>query len=109
MTTEHDVKRRIEAAEFELARAKDSLQNLTRGYKNGVTGRILSILNYWSPHLDEENTNAIYITLKSRNVNNKFRAASSFTQIAREEGWCIGCCDAVGKDIQIRLFPINGN
>lgn len=109
MTTEQDVKRRIEAAEFELARAKDSLKDLSRGYKNATTGRILSILNYWHPRLDEEGKIAIYITLQGLEEDNRFRAASSFVRIAREEGWCIGCCDAVGKDMQIRLFPINGN
>jgi len=107
MTTEHDVKCRIEAAESELTKAKEALKDITRGYKHAVTGRILSALSYWHPHLDEEGTISIYITLKCVD-NHRFRAAGSFTDIARKEGWCIGCCDAVGdNDMQIRLFPIN--
>lgn len=106
MTTEQDVKRRIEAAEFELAKAKDLLKDLPKGFKNSVTGRILDTLAYYHPHLDEEEATSIYITLRCENKH-RFRAADTFKKIARNEGWIIGCCDAVGtNDIQIRLFQI---
>ena len=106
MTTEQDVKRRIEAAELELAKAKDSLHDLTKGFKHPVTGRILSALSYYHPHLDEEGAGSIYITLKCDD-RHRFRAAGTFTDIARNEKWCVGCCDAVGNnDMQVRLFPI---
>jgi len=108
MTEEHNVKCRIVAAELELAKAKDSLKNITRGYKHTVTGRILNALKYYHPILDEEESGRLYITLKCE-YRYKFRAAGNLTQIARDEGWVIGCCDAIeGTDnMQIRLFPIS--